>query len=143
MNTLPSLFRDANLLAGPFVGFDRLFENLDQMLSRSPAGTTFPPYNILKTDENGYAIEIAVAGFSADEITVSQEGKELIVRGEQKKEEANYIYKGISSRKFERRFALEDYVQTVDAQFKDGMLVLNLVREIPESIKPRQIAVQA
>ena len=124
------------------VGFDRLFD----MLENSTVGQgqeNYPPFDLIKLGENDYRIELAVAGFKADEIDITAQQNVLLVTG-RKKEEAedkgnNYIYRGIATRSFERRFALADHIQVRGADMKDGLLSIELVREIPEAMKPRKI----
>jgi molecular chaperone IbpA len=124
------------------VGFDRLFD----MLENSSAGQTqenYPPFDLIKTGENDYRIELAVAGFKADEIDITAQQNVLIVsgrKGEESEEKGgDYIYRGIATRSFERRFALADHIQVRGADLKDGLLAIELVREIPEAMKPKKI----
>jgi len=125
------------------VGFDRLFD----MLENSTLGQgqeNYPPFDLIKLGENDYRIELAVAGFKPDEIDITAQQNVLLVTG-RKKEEAeegkgqNYVYRGIATRSFERRFALADHIQVRGADMKDGLLSIDLVREIPEAMKPRKI----
>jgi molecular chaperone IbpA len=122
------------------VGFDRLFDMLE---NSNAAGENYPPFDLIRTGENDYRIELAVAGFKPDEIDITAQQNVLIVTGK-KKEEADsrgsdYIYRGIATRSFERRFALADHIQVRGADLKDGLLAIELVREIPEAMKPRKI----
>jgi len=126
------------------VGFDRLFD----MLENSTVGGTqenYPPFDLIKLGENDYRIELAVAGFKTDEIDITAQQNVLVVTG-RKKEEAddkgnNYVYRGIATRSFERRFALADHIQVRGADMKDGLLAIELKREIPEAMKPRKISI--
>lgn len=127
------------------VGFDRLFD----MLENSTAGQAqenYPPFDLIKLGDNDYRIELAVAGFRPDEIDITAQQNVLVVSGK-KKEEAegsrgsDYIYRGIATRSFERRFALADHIQVRGADLKDGLLSVELVREIPEAMKPRKISI--
>jgi molecular chaperone IbpA len=125
------------------VGFDRLFDMLENS-SFGQAQENYPPFDLIKLGENDYRIELAVAGFKADEIDITAQQNVLIVSGKKKEEEAekkdsDYIYRGIATRSFERRFALADHIQVRGADLKDGMLSVELVREIPEAMKPRKI----
>jgi molecular chaperone IbpA len=123
------------------VGFDRLFSMLDGFDASTPG---YPPYNIERTGENDYRISIAVAGFGDNELTIESKENTLTVKGEkQVKEEANgeVLYQGIAARAFERVFQLADYVQVKSASLENGLLHIDLVREIPEAKKPRQIAI--
>jgi molecular chaperone IbpA len=123
------------------VGFDRLFSMLDGFDASTPG---YPPYNIERTGENDYRISIAVAGFGENELTIESKENTLTVKGEKKvKEETNgeVLYQGIAARAFERVFQLADYVQVKSASLENGLLHVDLVREIPEAKKPRQIAI--
>ena len=125
------------------VGFDRLFSMLDQV-SGFDSGPTYPPYNIERTGENDYRISVAVAGFSENELSIESKENTLTIKGEkQAKEENNgeVLYQGIAARAFERVFQLADFVQVKGASLENGLLHVELVREIPEAKKPRQIAI--
>jgi molecular chaperone IbpA len=125
------------------VGFDRLFDLLDQA-SHFQANDTYPPYNIERAGEDHYRISLALAGFSPDEVTITAEQNVLTVEGSKaQKPEAEYLYQGISARPFRRQFNLADYVQVKGASFEDGLLKIELVREVPEAMKPRRIAISA
>ncbi|HVL77867.1 MAG TPA: Hsp20 family protein [Sphingomicrobium sp.] len=124
------------------VGFDRLFD----MLENSSVGQgqeNYPPFDLIKLGDNDYRIELAVAGFKADEIDITAQQNVLIVSGRKKDEDEqkgdNYIYRGIATRSFERRFALADHIQVRGADMRDGLLAIELKREIPEAMKPRKI----
>jgi molecular chaperone IbpA len=120
------------------VGLD--FDRLNRLIDTAD---NFPPYNIEIVGENAYRIVLAVAGVKEDDLTITAEGQSLVIRGETKDDEARrYLYRGIANRKFERRFELADHVQVVDAKLENGLLVVNLVKEIPDALKPRQIAIQ-
>lgn len=128
------------------VGFDRLFTMLDS-LAQPESAQTYPPYNIERTGENAYRISMAVAGFSDEEISIEAHRNVLTVKGE-RKEEGNgegseLLYRGIASRSFERRFQLADHVEVVGATLKNGLLFVDLTRNIPEELKPRKIAITA
>ncbi|MCT8997718.1 Hsp20 family protein [Chelativorans intermedius] len=126
------------------VGFDRLFTMLDS-LGQLDNGQTYPPYNIERTGENAYRISMAVAGFSEDEISVEAHRNVLTVKGERNEEKQDenteVLYRGIAARSFERRFQLADHVEVEGATLKDGLLHIALVRNIPEDMKPRKIAI--
>ena len=125
------------------VGFDRLFSMLDGAGFDS-AAPTYPPYNIERTGENAYRISIAVAGFAETELTIESKENTLTVKGEKQEKTENQgevLYQGIAARAFERRFQLADYVQVSGAQLANGLLHIDLVREIPEAKKPRQIPI--
>jgi molecular chaperone IbpA len=126
------------------VGFDRLFDMLENN-GLANGGENYPPFDLRKTGENDYQIELAVAGFKPDEIDITAQQNVLIVSGKKKEESdrdgADYIYRGIATRSFERRFALADHIQVRGADLKDGLLSIELHREIPEAMKPRKIQV--
>jgi len=122
------------------VGYDRLPLLLSHTLQREEGG--YPPYNIEKFGEDSYRIEIAVAGFSKDDVEIVAEQNRLTVRGQQQdKPEKEYLHQGIASRTFEREFALADYVQVAGATMADGVLTIDLKRELPEELKPRVIEI--
>lgn len=122
------------------IGFDRLFD-LAETAQRA-AEDTYPPYNIARLGEDRYQISLAVAGFSPEEIAVSAEQNVVTIEGSKTdRAEQEYLYRGISTRAFKRQFSLADYVQVKDASFDNGLLKIELVREIPEAMKPRRIAV--
>ena len=125
------------------VGFDRLFSMLDQLVSVD-ATPTYPPYNIERTGENSYRISVAVAGFTDQDLSMEVKENALSVRGEKKAAEerkADVLYQGIAARSFERRFQLADGVQVTGASLENGLLHIDLVREIPEAKKPCQIQI--
>ena len=119
------------------VGFDRLFD----MLENSNFGSeNYPPFDLIKLDDNRYRIEVAVAGFGKDDIEITSQQNQLLVRGQKTEDDgSNYVHRGIANRSFERRFALADHIQVRGADLRDGMLAIELVREIPEAMKPRKI----
>lgn len=125
------------------VGFDRIADLMDRALSADLAQPTYPPYNIEKIDENSYRISIAVAGFTPDELSVEVKEGTLTVSARKAAEEGErrYLHRGIATRAFERRFALADYVRVTGALHEHGMLHLDLVREMPEALKPRRIEI--
>jgi len=123
------------------VGFDHLFDLLESA-GRAPAADNWPSYDIVKLDEDSYRITMAVAGFSEDDLTVTQEPNLLVVRGSTKgSADANYLHRGIAGRDFERRFELADHVKVNGASLENGLLTIDLMREIPEAMKPRRIAI--
>lgn len=128
------------------VGFDRLFNMIDS-LAQPEGGQSYPPYNIEKTGEDAYRISMAVAGFADDEISIEAHRNVLTIKGERGQEtESNgteLLYRGIASRSFERRFQLADHVDVVGAALKNGLLHIDLKRNIPEELKPRRIAITA
>lgn len=123
------------------VGFDRLFELLENGSSLIPADG-YPPFDIEQDGSDHYRITLAVAGFRQDEIDIIAQQNLLVVSGRKSEErEGSYVHRGIATRPFERRFALGDYVQVKSAGMKDGLLSIDLVREIPEEMKPRRIEI--
>ncbi len=127
------------------VGFDRLFTMLDSLAQPEGGQTTYPPYNIERTGEDAYRISMAVAGFSDEEISIEAHRNVLTVKGERKEENnaegSELLYRGIASRAFERRFQLADHVDVVGAALKNGLLFVDLKRNIPEELKPRKIEI--
>ena len=123
------------------VGFDRLFDMLENSTGQSQEN--YPPFDLIKEGENEYRIELAVAGFKPDELDITAQQNVLVVSGRKKDESDekgnDYIYRGIATRSFERRFALADHIQVRGADIKDGLLAIELKREIPEAMKPRKI----
>lgn len=128
------------------VGFDRLAQ-LMASANRLEQGNGYPPYNIVSTDENHYRITMAVAGFSPEELSITSEQNTLTVSGERRDESDNddvqYLYRGIATRSFERRFNLADHVRVKNASLENGLLHIELERELPEEMKPRQIEIQS
>jgi len=125
------------------VGFDRFADMMDRVLASDVSQPTYPPYNIEKTDENAYRISIAVAGFAADDLSVEVKENQLVVSARKAEEDEGrtYLHRGIATRAFERRFHLADHVRVTGASHADGMLHIDLEREIPEALKPRRIAI--
>jgi len=125
------------------VGFDRLTRLLDATTRLDDGAVSYPPYNIEQTGEDSYRIVMAVAGFREDEISVVQQANSLVVSGKQEKaqEEKKFLYRGIAARAFERRFALADHIKVAGAKLADGVLSVDLVREVPEAMKPRTIKI--
>jgi molecular chaperone IbpA len=122
------------------IGFDRLFDLLDE--TQRASEDNYPPYNIERLAEDRYQISLALAGFSPDEIAITAEQNVLTVEGRKaEKEQHEYLYQGISARPFKRQFNLADYVQVKGAAFDNGLLRIELYREIPEAMKPRHIEI--
>lgn len=131
---------DLNPLWRSTIGFDRLFNLLDETQHRTE--DNYPPYNIERLSEDRYQISLALAGFSPDEIAVTAEQNVLTVEGRKSdKDQHEYLYQGISARPFKRQFNLADYVHVKAARFDNGLLRVELVREIPEAMKPRRIVI--
>lgn len=123
------------------IGFDRLLDMMETSSAKNSAAG-YPPYNIEQQGENKYRITMAVAGFADEQLDITQKENVLIVRGERKAEEGKtYVYQGIAERDFERKFQLADYVKVVGATLENGLLHVDLEREIPEAMQPRKIAI--
>ena len=127
------------------VGFDRVSRLLDTALQFDEAAASYPPYNIEKRGEDSYRIMLAVAGFAQDDLDVSQTETTLIVRGRtrQSEDDGQFLYRGIAGRAFERRFQLADYIRVDGAGLINGLLHIDLVREVPEALKPRTIQIKS
>ena len=125
------------------VGFDRMADLMDRVLAAEPVQPSYPPYNIEKIDDNAYRISLAVAGFSADELAVDVKENSLVISARKTEDEADrtFLHRGIATRAFDRRFHLADHVRVTGATHADGMLHIDLVREIPEALKPRRIEI--
>ncbi|WFE73412.1 Hsp20 family protein [Roseinatronobacter sp. S2] len=126
------------------IGFDHMADLLDRVMSSDLQNPTYPPYNIESVQENAYRISIAVAGFSADDLSVEVKESALLVAGRSQDNEdgRQFLHRGIATRAFERRFHLADHVRVTGAVHQDGMLHIDLVRELPEALKPRKIEIQ-
>ena len=127
------------------VGFDRLFDLLGSTPGVDADGVTYPPYNIERLGDNEYRITMAVAGFSRDELKIDVKEQALNVRGEKRPEEKGreFLHRGIAARAFERRFQLADHVEVKGADLKDGLLHIDLLRNVPERLKARTVAIGA
>ena len=125
------------------VGFDQMADMMDRILTDTASAPSYPPYNIEKTADDAWRISIAVAGFSEDDLSVEVRESALIVSAKKSddNDDRNYLHRGIANRAFERRFALADHVRVSGASHVNGMLNIDLVREVPEALKPRQIAI--
>ena len=125
------------------VGFDRLFDLIDSVTGPDQAAAGYPPYNIERLGENEYRITMAVAGFSQDELRVDVKEQALSVTGSKKPDDKgrNFLHRGIAARNFERRFQLADHVEVKGADLQDGLLHVDLVRNVPERLKPRTVAI--
>ena len=127
------------------VGFDQVADLMDRALANDVGQNTYPPYNIEKTDDDSWRISIAVAGFSDDDLAIEVKDRSLLVTGRKATEEAErkYLHRGIATRAFERRFHLADHVRVTGAAHENGMLHIDLMREVPEALKPRRIEISA
>ena len=125
------------------IGFDQIADMMDRVLTNDVAQPSYPPYNIEKTDADTYRISVAVAGFSEADLSVEVKENSLIVAGKKATDEKDrsYLHRGIATRAFERRFALADHVRITGASHENGMLHIDLKREVPEALKPRRIEI--
>ena len=137
MNNLTKL----DALSRALIGFDQMFDQMERRYANS-VNNNYPPHNILRLDDNEYAIQIAVTGFEKNEISVTVENNVLVVKGESMTTEyapEQYLHRGLATRDFVKEFPLAEHIEVVGAETKNGMLVIKLVRNIPESAKPRVI----
>lgn len=128
------------------IGFDHLARLLDAAEARQDASSTFPPYDILMDGEDNYRITMSVAGFSRDDITIEAEENKLTIIGEKTKKEetkGEYLHRGLAERNFKTEFQLADYVEVAGANLSEGLLTIDLVRNVPEALKPKQIDIKA
>jgi len=135
---------DANSLNRALIGFDQLFDTFEARFANQLA-TNYPPYNIEKVSENLYDIVIAVAGFEKSEVTVEVEGDQLTIRGEKAVSadpQPEYLHRGLAFRDFERRFTLADHMEVIKAEIKNGLLLIQLERRVPEALKARKIDIE-
>ncbi len=132
---------DFSHLCQSSIGFDRIFGALETASRLNTAGN-WPPYDIVKTDDDDYRITMAVAGFSRDELTITHEPNLLVVSGQKAgQDNGRYLHHGIAERTFQRRFELADHVKIVAANLENGLLTVDLKRELPEAMKPRRIEI--
>jgi molecular chaperone IbpA len=124
------------------IGFESLFDRLNNM-QRPDSGESYPPYDIVRTGEDAFRISLAVAGFSPDDLNIMAQQNLLVVTGQKpsKGEQEEFLYQGISSRAFERRFDLAEHIEVEGAAFANGLLQIDLVRRVPEAMKPRRIEI--
>ena len=124
------------------VGFDQIADMVDRVLTSDVQTSSYPPYNIEKIDKDAYLISVAAAGFSEADLSVEVKENSLIISaGKMDEEKKNYLHRGIASRSFKQQFQLADHVQVTGANHSDGMLHIELKREVPEALKPRQIPI--
>ena len=137
-----SLFDNFNQLTPYAVGYDKMFDNISRYVDNSVTSTGFPPYNIRKEGDYHYVIEMALAGFSKEDIEIEVADGTLSIRSDKKDDASDNLYRGISFRKFNRKFTLSDDIVVNDAALDNGMLTINLERIVPEEKKPRLIEVK-
>lgn len=135
---------DTNALNRALLGFDTMFSDFENRFANQ-INSNYPPYNILKRDENSYEIQIAVTGFEKDEVTVEIDQNQLVVRAERKavdSADVEYLHRGLASRSFERSWTLAEYVEVGEGRIKNGVLTIDLKRIIPEALKPRVLNIK-
>jgi molecular chaperone IbpA len=133
---------DTTALNRALIGFDRIFNDFENRFQHST--TNYPPYNVIKHDENSFEIEVAVAGFDREDITVEVDQNQLVIKGQRTKDDdaSKYVYRGLAARDFERSFTLAEHIIVGDAELTNGILRVKLTREVPEALKPRLIAIK-
>ena len=134
---------DTSALNRALIGFDQLFNDVERRFANS-VQTNYPPYNVLKHDDNTFEIEVAVAGFDREDITIEVDQNQLTIRGQRPEQETGpqYLHRGLAARDFERSFTLADHIIVGDAELTNGILRVKLTREVPEALKPRLIAIK-
>jgi molecular chaperone IbpA len=135
---------DTNSLNRALVGFDTIFENFEHRFANQ-LNQNYPPYNVVKRDEDHYEVQIAVSGFRKDEIDLTVENNELLIKGTKFEETdtAEYLHRGLAARNFERAFTLGQYLEVDTAEIKDGLLIIKLERHVPDAMKPKKIEITA
>lgn len=136
---------DTNALNKALLGFDSLFDNFEQRFANQ-VNNNYPPYNIVKKDENNYELEIAVTGFAPEEVSVEIDQNQLVVKGERKREddtETQYIHRGLATRDFTRTWTLAEHMEVNTGSIKNGVLRVAIQRVVPEALKPRQLKITA
>lgn len=141
MNALSRI--DTQSLNRALIGFDRLFNDVERRFANQ-VQTNYPPYNILKHDDDLFEIEIAVAGFDKEDVTIEVDQNLLTIRGNRLKEDdaSKYLHRGLAARDFERTFTLAEHMEVGDAELTNGILRVKLIRIVPEALKPRLIAIK-
>ena len=144
IQTYPTVNYGGIDLSKSFIGWDEQIRDLEKIGEKMLKNTgNFPPYNVVKEDDDTFLIEFAVAGFSKKDITVSQEKNALLIEGKiEEDKEKKYVHKGIATRSFSRAFALAEYVEVDSAEFENGILIVKLIREVPKEERPRQISIK-
>jgi molecular chaperone IbpA len=136
---------DTNALNRALVGFDTMFDNFEQRFSNQ-INNSYPPYNILKHDDNSYELEIAVTGFTPDEVVVELDQNQLVVTGKRNRSEdveTQYLHRGLATRDFSRSWTLAEHMEVGEGRIKNGVLTIELTRVVPEALKPRQLKITA
>ena len=135
---------DTNALNRALLGFDSLFDNFEQRFANQ-INNSYPPYNVIKYDEDTYEIEVAVTGFDKDEVTVEIDQNQLVVKGERTPTEdgAEYLHRGLAARSITRSWTLAEHMVVGEGRIKNGVLTIELTREVPEALKPRVLKLKA
>lgn len=136
---------DTSALNRALLGFDTLFDDFERRFANQ-INTSYPPYNVLKHDDNNYEIEVAVTGFSPEEISVEIDQNQLVVKGQRKRDsnvEVNYLHRGLAARDFTRSWTLAEHMEVGEGRIKNGVLTIELKRVIPETLKPRVLQIKA
>jgi molecular chaperone IbpA len=133
---------DTNALNRALIGFDRIFNDFENRAQQST--TNYPPYNVIKHNDDSFEIEVAVAGFDREDITIEVDQDQLRIRGQRTEQttEHQYLHRGLAARDFERTFTLAEHIIVGDAELTNGILSVKLTREVPEALKPRMIAIK-
>ena len=133
---------DTNALNRALIGFDRIFNDFENRTHQST--TNYPPYNVIKHDDNSFEIEVAVAGFDREDVTIEVDQDQLRIKGQRKQTEdtREYLHRGLAAREFERQFTLAEHIIVGDAELTNGILRVKLTRVVPEALKPRLIAIK-
>jgi molecular chaperone IbpA len=133
---------DTNALNRALIGFDRIFHDFENRAQQST--TNYPPYNVIKHNDDSFEIEVAVAGFDREDVTIEVDQDQLRIKGQRKQTEdtREYLHRGLAAREFERQFTLAEHIIVGDAELTNGILRVKLTREVPEALKPRLIAIK-
>lgn len=135
---------DTSALNRALIGFDRIFDDMERRFANSTQNNNYPPYNVVKHDDDHFEIEVAVAGFDKEDVSIQVDQNLLTIKGQRQKDEdtTKYVYRGLAARDFERTFTLADYMEVGDAELTNGILRVKLTRIVPEALKPRLIAIK-
>jgi molecular chaperone IbpA len=134
---------DTQALNRALIGFDQLFNDVERRFANQ-VQTNYPPYNVIKHDDNNFEIEVAVAGFDREDITIEVDQDQLVIKGNRQKDDdaSKYLHRGLAARDFERSWTLAEYMEVGDAELTNGILRVKLTRVVPEALKPRLIAIK-
>lgn len=141
MSTITTTF--GSLLNDPFfIGWDKVINKANQVSKYSEISGSYPPYNVKKVDEDNFIVELALAGWTKEDLTITEENGVITISGEKSEEDNNYLHRGIASRKFTRAFSLAEYIKISSASMENGILSVRLFREVPEEKKPRIVEIE-